>query len=61
MSFRPYGQKVTGLVSNGIDLIGFCVDGKKERERRTESFIFRKQLPVVSVSEYWIEKKNLKK
>lgn len=32
MSFRPYGQKVTGLVSNGIDLICFCVNGKKERK-----------------------------
>lgn len=30
-SFRPYGQKVTGLGSNGIDLICFTSNGREER------------------------------
>ncbi len=33
MSFGPYGQKVTGLVSNGIDLICFYINRKRRREK----------------------------
>lgn len=33
MSFRPYGQKLAGLVSNGIDLICFNISRKRRREK----------------------------
>lgn len=45
MSFRAYGQKVTGLGSNGIDLICFTSDRGGERTavlaaRRSECIIY---------------------
>lgn len=50
MGFPPYGQKVTGLGSNGIDLICFTSNRRGERRlvlapRRSERIIERNISP----------------
>lgn len=40
MSFRPYGQKGTGLVSNGIVLICFYI----RRRRREKDGLFHLEI-----------------